>query len=100
MKTNVVVFMGSLLLLSACSAPDTEGMKQGLLSNGMTPSQAACYANNLKGIIGVDEYNNLAELMLNGADKAEAIKKTRRKFGAEFKTAMTANSDSLDSCLN
>lgn len=99
MRSGYVAFLASALLLSACSAPDTESMQRGLTNNGMSAAQAGCYAGVLKEIIGTEEYNYLAGLMVEGASQKDAITRTRRKYGADFKTAMRTSSDKLDSCL-
>ena len=99
MRLLTVVLMISVLLLSACASSDVDGMRKGLIKDGMTASQAECYANNLGAVIGADEYNNLAQLMQQGVSMKDAIQKTRRKYGSDFKTKMSANSDKLDGCL-
>jgi hypothetical protein len=98
MKIQTAGLVVSVLFLSACGTADVDGMQKGLAKGGMSAASAKCYANALKEVIGVDEYNNLAKLMQEGSSLTEAVKKTRRKFGAEFKTAMSANSDTLDAC--
>ncbi len=98
MKIQTAGLLVSVLFLSACGTADVEGMQKGLAKGGMSAAAAKCYANELKAMIGTQEYNNLAALMQQGASLTDAVKKTRRKFGAEFKTAMSANRDSLDAC--
>ena len=99
MKPTRPVILISAAFLAGCSSPDQETMKRGLAADGLTPVQASCYSNVLSNAIGADEYNYLGALLANGESRKNAIKRTRRKHGSEFKTAMNSAKQQLDACL-
>lgn len=79
----------ALLALAGCSeSPDVELMKAGLGRSGIPADQAACFAEKMSQGVKGEQYNYLAKLMNEGMAEKEAVGKVRRKYGAEFKTAM------------
>ena len=80
----------SLLLLVGCGeSPDIAKMEAGLVSSGTGAAEAKCFAAAMsdQGVKG-EPYNYLANLLTKGFAEQEAINKTRRRFGADFKTPM------------
>ena len=77
-------------LLTACGSPDEEGMKAGLVKNGLNPEQASCYSGALKHA----EFYGLDQSFLK-----EAIKQARLKHGENLVDGMSKSKDTLDACL-
>lgn len=76
-------------MTSGCGeSPDVEKMKAGLAKTGMPAEQAACFAEKMSKTVEGEPYNYMAALMKEGAAENEAVNRTRRKFGADFKTPM------------
>ncbi|MGE9292169.1 MAG: hypothetical protein ACQKBW_01030 [Puniceicoccales bacterium] len=78
------LLLTATLLLAGCGANVSE-MKTGLIKSGMSADQAECYAQEMKGMDS-GPYNYMAKLLNAGVSETEAINKTRRKYGADFKT--------------
>ncbi len=74
--------------LVGCGSKDVEQMKAGLVKSGMPADQAACFAEGMKKEIKADPYNYMAKLMVAGETEKEAVNRTRRKYGADFKAPM------------
>lgn len=91
MKRLTKIFMLlAILFLTACESADVDLMKAALVKSGMEASRAECYATQMveKGV-EAGAYNYIAKLMNAGLSEKEAVNKARRKYGAEFKSAMT-----------
>ncbi|MDP0494995.1 MAG: hypothetical protein Q7Q73_02185 [Verrucomicrobiota bacterium JB024] len=86
MRTSPLL-LGLLLavpfLLAGCG-PKVNEMKAGLIKSGMPADQAECYAEEMKGMDS-GPYNYMAKLLNAGVSESDAINKTRRKYGADFK---------------
>jgi len=77
------------LFLSACGeSPDVDSMTSGLVKSGIASDQAACFAASMEKTIKGEPYNYMASLMNKGETEKNAVNKTRRKHGADFKDAM------------
>ncbi|MDR0843434.1 MAG: hypothetical protein LBP68_08460 [Acidobacteriota bacterium] len=83
-----LVAFGTLALLSGCGSPDVAMMKQGLERTGMPAAQADCLAEKMSGDVDSEPYNYMASLMSEGMEEKDAINRARRKFGAEFTSAV------------
>ena len=84
-------FLGcaALLLLAGCGeSPDVDSMKNGLTKSGMEQDQAECFSQAMGKTVDGEIYNNLAVLLNQGETEKNAVNRTRRKFGAEFKVPM------------
>jgi hypothetical protein len=96
MKTKIkripLLFSGLLLVvlscLSGCGSPDIAQMESGLIKSGMPAGKAECFARQMGATVKADSYNYMAKLLNAGLDEKSAVNKVRRKYGANFKTAM------------
>ena len=81
--------LAALLLLAGCGeSPDVDSMKNGLTKSGMPTKQAVCFSQAMSKTLDGKIYNNLATLLNQGETEKNAVNKTRRKFGAEFKVPL------------
>ena len=85
----LVACIGMSLCLTGCGGRDVETMTSGLQKSGLPTAQATAFAEALKKGVKKDPYNYLARLMDAGIPEKDAINKTRRKYGAEFKSALS-----------
>jgi hypothetical protein len=85
---KIVLLLFALPVLGGCESPDVEKMKTGLAKTGMPGDQAACFAEKMSDTVDGEQYNYMAALMNEGVTERDAVNKTRRKFSADFKTAM------------
>lgn len=76
-----------LLVLAGCGG-DVELMTSGLTKSGLPANQAAAFAEKMSKSVKKGPYNYMAKLMDAGISEKDAVNKTRRKYGAEFKQAM------------
>lgn len=83
-----LLFLSTLLLSGCGESPDVDLMKSGLARSGIPSDQANCYAEAAGKTVDGEPYNYAAALMNEGVAEREAINKTRRKFGADFKTPL------------
>lgn len=86
------------LLLSACGSPDTESMLAGLQKSGMGTTQARCYTDALAGALATDAFNQVATYLTQGESYDEAIKRARRKYGADFREQLSEAKGALAAC--
>lgn len=82
-----------LLLLAAfgltgCGSPELEMMESGLVKSGAEPAKAKCLAEKLGDEVKADQYNYVAKLLNEGMEEREAFTRGRRKYGAEFLSAV------------
>ena len=86
------------LLLAACGSPDTESMLDGLKQSGKSASQARCYTDALADALDTDAFNQVAAYLTQGESYNEAIKRARRKYGADFREQLSKAEDALAAC--
>lgn len=89
-KLVIVMLTVSLGFIAGCfNSPDTDMMKAGLKRSGMAVVTADCFAEKMAEDINGEIYNYLAKLMSEGGyPEKDAVNKTRRKYGADFKAPM------------
>ena len=80
-----IVFLGAML--SGCGG-NQEMMEKGLVRAGIDGTRAKCLAEKMSGTIKGEIYDYLANLLNEGVAEREAVNKTRRKYGADFKSQM------------
>lgn len=85
---SLAVLLLAVPLLMACEAPDSAMMSSGLTKSGMPVALANCMAEAMSESIDAEVFNSLAALLDKGVAEKEAVNRTRRKFGAEFRTPM------------
>lgn len=86
---KISLLMLSILALAGCGeSADVEKMKAGLTKSGMAAEQANCLAESMSSSMKGEIYNNLAGLLDSGMSEKAAIKKTRLKYGAEFRKSI------------
>lgn len=86
------------LLLTACAGPDTESMVAGLEKSGLGAAQARCYSDALAAALGAEAFNQVAAYLNQGDSYDEAVKRARRKFGAEFRESLDTAKGALAVC--
>ncbi len=86
------------LLLAACGSPDTESMQAGLKKSGMGAGQASCYADALAEALDTDAFNQVAAYLNEGESYDEAIRRGRRKYGADFRAQLAEAERALAAC--
>lgn len=80
-----IIFLG--MMLSGCGG-DQGKMEKGLVRSGMEAGKAKCLAEKMAGTVKGETYDYLAGLLNEGVAEREAVNKTRRKYGADFKSQM------------
>ena len=89
-KAVLVMALFGLMVFSGCGeSPDVPAMKSGLLRSGMTEQQANCLAEKMSDTVDGEQYNYMAALMKEGLSETEAGTRTRRKYGADFRTGIS-----------
>ena len=77
-----IIFLGALL--SGCGG-DKELMEKGLVRAGKDAAMAKCLAEKMAASVKGETYDFLAKMLNEGVAERDAINKTRRKYGADFK---------------
>jgi len=84
-----IILLTVAFFLAGCGeSPDVVSMESGLVKSGMASGKAACFAGAMEKTVDGEVYNYLASLMNKGETEKDAVNKTRRKYGADFKVAM------------
>lgn len=86
------------ITLAACGSPDTESMVAGLQKSGMPSGKANCYSEALAESLKGDIFNQIAAYLDGGDSYDEALKRARRKFGADFREQIDAAKGALAAC--
>ncbi len=86
------------LVLTACGSADTESMVAGLQKAGLSSAKAGCYSAALAESLKTDMFNQVAAYLEGGDSYDEALRRARRKFGADFREQMESAKGALAAC--
>ncbi len=87
-KRCVPAFFILFSLVGCGENPDIEVMSRGLVKSGMSQEHADCFAEGMSKAVDGEPYNYMASLLDKGTPEKDAVNRTRRKYGADFKTPM------------